>query len=191
MEKKEDLINSENNQNSSPENEILNDDDGQEESPSSLKSQLTEAYSKHESLQSKYLRTVADLDNLKKRSIRDREEAIQRTRLQLMEDLLPTIDAFKIGMHEAEKADPDGPIVNGFKMAINQMQNVLEEYGLVCIEGVGEDFNPKLHEAISYEIGDKEDIVLRVIRTGYRLKDHLIRPASVIVSQKESTNVAS
>ena len=94
-------------------------------------------------------------------------------------------------MHEAEKADPDGPIVNGFKMAINQMQNVLEEYGLVCIEGVGEDFNPKLHEAISYEIGDKEDIVLRVIRTGYRLKDHLIRPASVIVSQKESTNAAS
>ena len=191
MEKKEDLISSENNQNSSPENEILNDDVGQEESPLSLKSQLTEAYSKHESLQSKYLRTVADLDNLKKRSIRDREEAIQRARLQIMEDLLPTIDAFKIGMLEAEKADPDGPIVNGFKMAINQMKNVLEEYGLVCIEGVGEDFNPKLHEAISYEIGDKEDIVLRVIRTGYRLKDHLIRPASVVVSQKESENAAS
>ena len=184
MEKKEDLTNSENDESNSTEEEFVKDKQEIDESPSVLKNQLSEAYSKNESLQSKYLRTFADLENLKKRSIRDREEAIQRTRLQLIEDLLPVLDAFKMGLDEAQKADPEGPVVNGFKMAINQMQNTLEDYGLVCIEGIGEPFDPKFHDAIGHELDEDEDIVLQVIRKGYRLRDHLLRPASVIVSKK-------
>ena len=183
MEKKEDLTNSVQDDSIPKEGEVENDLGEVEECPSNLKSQLTEAYSKHENLQSKYLRTFADLENLKKRSIRDREEASSRARLQIMEDLLPVIDAFKMGMDEAVKADPEGPVVNGFKMAINQMQSTLEDYGLVCIEGVGEPFDPKFHEAIGHETGEEEGLILQVIRKGYRLRDHLIRPASVIVSQ--------
>jgi molecular chaperone GrpE len=153
-----------------------------------IEQRLTEAYSKNEDLQTKYLRTVADLENLKKRSIRDREEAIKRARQQLIEDLLPVIDAFKMGMDEAIKADPEGPIVNGFKMAINQMEKTFEEYGLVCIDEVGGAFDHKVQEAIGYEDGEEDDLVLKIIRKGYRLKDHLIRPASVIVSQKTENN---
>jgi len=153
-----------------------------------IEQRLSEAYSKNEDLQTKYLRTVADLENLKKRSIRDREEAIKRARQQLIEDLLPVIDAFKMGMDEAIKADPEGPIVNGFKMAINQMEKTFEEYGLVCIDKVGGAFDPKVQEAIGYEDGEEDDLVLKIIRKGYRLKDHLIRPASVIVSQKTENN---
>jgi len=153
-----------------------------------IEQRLSEAYSKNEDLQTKYLRTVADLENLKKRSIRDREEAIKRARQQLIEDLLPVIDAFKMGMDEAIKADPEGPIVNGFKMAINQMEKTFEEYGLVCIDEVGGGFDPKVQEAIGYEDGEEDDLVLKIIRKGYRLKDHLIRPASVIVSQKTENN---
>ena len=67
------------------------------------------------------------MENLKKRSIRDREEAIQRSRLQIIEDLLPVLDSFKIGMDEALKNDPDGPIVNGFKMALEQFNSILNE----------------------------------------------------------------
>lgn len=184
MEKKDDLQNSENDDSNSQGEKIVNDEKDLDENPANLQNQLEEAYSKHESLQTKYLRTFADLENLKKRAIRDREEAIQKARLQLIEDLLPSIDAFKIGMTEAEKVDPKGPVVNGFKMAINQMQTTLEEYGLVCIDGVGDQFDPKLHEAIAHETGSVDDVILQVIRKGYRLRDHLIRPASVIVSQK-------
>ena len=137
MEDKEDLTDSDNNQTEPPVEENEDSDQNLEESPTMLKTRLHEAYSKQEDLQSKYLRTFADLENLKKRSIRDREEAIQRARLQLIEDLLPVIDAFKMGMIEATKFDPDGPIVNGFNMATNQLQNVLGEYGLVCIEETG------------------------------------------------------
>jgi len=169
------------------ENHQNKEDDSTNDS-AGIEKRLSEAYSKNEGLQTKYLRTFADLENLKKRSIRDREEAIKRARQQLIEDLLPVIDAFKMGLEEAIKADPDGPIVNGFNMAINQMEKVLEEYGLVCIEEVGGTFDPKIQEAMGYEQGEEDDLVLRIIRKGYRLKDHLIRPASVIVSQKtEST----
>ena len=154
------------------------------EENSTLQNKLTDAYAKNEVLHSKYLRVFADLENLKKRSIRDREEIAQRTRLQIFEDLLPVIDAFKMGMDEAEKQDPDGPIVNGFKMAINQLESVLDEYGLICIEEVGSAFDPKFHEAMSHEDGDADDIVLKIIRKGYRLKDYLIRPACVVVSKK-------
>jgi len=156
-----------------------------------IEKRLSEAYSKNEDLQTKYLRTFADLENLKKRSIREREAAIVRARQQLIEDLLPVIDAFKMGMEEAIKADPNGPIVNGFNMAINQMEKVFEEYGLVCIEETGGGFDPKIHEAIGYEKGEEEDIVLKIIRKGYRLKDHLIRPASVMVSQKDNSTQES
>lgn len=188
MQDQEDTTDSENKEITSTTDENTDTEHPQEEEEHSsmLKTRLNEAYSKQEDLQSKYLRTFADLENLKKRSIRDREEAIKRSRLQLIEDLLPVIDAFKMGMHEASKADPEGPIVNGFKMSIDQFQGILGEYGLVCIEESGGVFDPNIHEAIGHEQGEEEDTILKVVRIGYRLKDHLIRPASVIVSQKKT-----
>ena len=152
---------------------------------SRLKSKLDEAYGKQEDLHSKYLRTFADLDNLIKRSIRDRDEAIQRTKKQILEDLLPVIDSFNIGIDAAIKENPDGPLVKGFKMAIDQMDAVLGEYGLVCIDAVGQNFDPQFHEAIGYENGESDGIVLKIIRNGYKIKEQLLRPASVVVSKVE------
>ena len=150
-----------------------------------LKSKLDEAYGKQEDLHSKYLRTFADLDNLRKRSIRDRDEAIQRTKKQILEDLLPVIDSFNIGIDAAIKENPDGPLVKGFKMAIDQMDAVLGEYGLICIDAVGQNFDPQFHEAIGYENGESDGIVLKIIRNGYKIKGQLLRPASVVVSKVE------
>ena len=150
-----------------------------------LKSKLDEAYGKQEDLHSKYLRTFADLDNLRKRSIRDRDEAIQRTKKQILEDLLPVIDSFNIGIDAAIKENPEGPLVKGFKMAIDQMDAVLGEYGLICIDAVGQNFDPQFHEAIGYENGESDGLVLKIIRNGYKIKDQLLRPASVVVSKFE------
>ena len=150
-----------------------------------LKSKLDEAYGKQEDLHSKYLRTFADLDNLRKRSIRDRDEAIQRTKKQILEDLLPVIDSFNIGIDAAIKENPDGPLVKGFKMAIDQMDAVLGEYGLICIDAVGQNFDPQFHEAIGYENGESDGLVLKIIRNGYKIREQLLRPASVVVSKVE------
>jgi molecular chaperone GrpE len=167
----------------SPEEASERSDDS--DAVSRLKSKLDEAYGKQEDLHSKYLRTFADLDNLRKRSIRDRDEAIQRTKKQILEDLLPVIDSFNIGIDTAIKENPDGPLVKGFKMAIDQMDAVLGEYGLICIDAVGQNFDPQFHEAIGYENGESDGIVLKIIRNGYKINGQLLRPASVVVSKVE------
>ena len=74
-------------------------------------------------------------------------------------------------------------------MALEQFNSILNDYGLVCIEATGETFDPKFHEAIGYEDGPEDDIVIRSIRAGYRVKDKLIRPASVIVAK--NTNISN
>ncbi len=165
--------------------EEISDRSDDPDAVSRLKSKLDEAYGKQEDLHSKYLRTFADLDNLRKRSIRDRDEAIQRTKKQILEDLLPVIDSFNIGIDAAIKENPDGPLVKGFKMAIDQMDAVLGEYGLISIDAVGQNFDPQFHEAIGYENGESDGIVLKIIRNGYKIKEQLLRPASVVVSKVE------
>ena len=151
-----------------------------------LKAKLDEAYGLQEDLKGKYLRSVADLDNLRKRSIRDREDAVLRTRAQIIGDLLPVIDAFQLGLSEAQKNKDAESVVAGFSMAMKQMNSVLGEFGLSVINPSNEEFDPKLHEAIGYEDSPDHDegMVLKCVRVGYRIRDQLLRPATVILSKK-------
>lgn len=151
----------------------------------SLNKKIQETYSKNEDLQDKYVRVLADLENLKRRQIKERDEAVQRTRSQIMGDLLPSLDAFQMGMQEAEKDESTKNIFVGISMAFKQMENVLGEYGLEIINPDGYEFDPKFHEALSYQQSDdvKEGFVLKTVRIGYRIKDKLLRPASVIISK--------
>jgi molecular chaperone GrpE len=151
-----------------------------------LEAKLSEAYGKQDDMQNKYLRVHADLENIKKRAIREREDAVQRTRSQLISDLLPIIDSFKMGLSEASKHNEAKNYVEGFAMATNQLENLLNEYGLSVIEPTNQTFDPKFHEAISYEESEEieEGVVIKTIREGYKLGEKLLRPASVVLSQK-------
>ena len=152
-----------------------------------ISKKVSDTYAENELLQTKYLRALADIDNLRKRSIREREEAVIRTRSQLVEDLLPAIDAFKLGLNEASKVDPEGPVFSGFNMAVNQLESIMAEYGLVTLDPTGEAFDPSLHDAIRHEESDSEDgTVLQTIRLGFRLGETLLRPASVVVAKSKS-----
>jgi len=173
---------------SSEKNAAEDDSKTNDEVKNRLEAKLSDAYGKQDDLQNKYLRVHADLENLKKRSIKEREDAVHRTRSQLISDLLPSIDAFKMGLSEAEKHTNAKEFVEGFGMAMKQMNNVLDEYGLVVLEPTEQEFDPKYHEAINYEINEDldEGTVIKTIRCGYRLGDKLLRPASVILSKKET-----
>ena len=152
-----------------------------------ISKKVSDTYAENELLQTKYLRALADIDNLRKRSIREREEAVIRTRSQLVEDLLPAIDAFKLGLNEASKVDPDGPVFSGFNMAVNQLESIMAEYGLVTLDPTGETFDPSLHDAIRHEESDSEEgTILQTIRLGFRLGETLLRPASVVVAKSNS-----
>lgn len=148
-------------------------------------SKIHDAYSKTEDFQDKYIRVLADLENLKRRQLKEREDAVQRTRSQFISDLLPILDAFQMGMHEVEKDESTKNIFIGISMAYKQMENTLGEYGLELISPEGSEFDPRFHEALSYQESDDivEGHVLKTIRIGYKLRDKLLRPASVIISQ--------
>jgi molecular chaperone GrpE len=150
-----------------------------------LKNKLDEAYGLQEDLKGKYLRSVADLENLRKRSIRDREDAVLRTRAQIIGDLLPVLDAFQLGLNEAQKNKEAESVVAGFSMAMKQMNNVLGEFGLKLIDPLKGEFDPKIHEAIGYEESEEheEGMVLKCVRVGYQIRDQLLRPATVILSK--------
>ncbi|MCC5833578.1 MAG: nucleotide exchange factor GrpE [Opitutales bacterium] len=133
----------------------------------------------------RYLRTVADLENFRKRAVREKDEARRGATSSLIEDLLPVIDNFQMGLAAAAKHDGGEAFTQGFEMILNQIQGVLRSNGVQELNPVGEAFNPNLHESIAYQPSDEqpEGHVISVERVGYVLHERLLRPAAVVVSK--------
>lgn len=131
------------------------------------------------------LRAAADLENYRKRMIREKEEAIRFANSGLLEKLLPILDTFELGLDAARGDTTAHGIVNGFSMIHRQLGDFLQSSGLQLIDAIGQPFDPKLHEALGNESdqAQADGIVLRQLRRGYRLADRLVRPASVIVNK--------
>jgi molecular chaperone GrpE len=130
------------------------------------------------------LRSQADFDNYKKRSAREKEEAIKYANSSLLERLVGIVDNFELGLAAAKDQGDDSPIYSGMVLVQKQLNDLLAENGLQPIEAEGKPFDPNLHEATAHEPSDQfpEGIVLRQSRRGYRFKDRLLRPARVVVS---------
>jgi molecular chaperone GrpE len=130
------------------------------------------------------LRSQADFENYKKRSAREKEEAIKYANSSLLERLVGIMDNFELGLTAAKEQGADSPIYSGMVLVQKQLSDLLAENGLQPIEAEGKTFDPNLHEAIAHEPSDEspEGIVVRQARRGYRLKDRLLRPAKVVVS---------
>jgi len=169
------------NENELDENDM--DQDPKSNQENDFNAKLQDAYEQNETIHNKYLRALADLENIRKRSIREREESATRAKTQIFIDLLPILDAFSLGLAQAEKAKGDKEVVQGFAMAMIQFKETMKAYGLEIIEPSTGNFDPALHEAIGYEKseGVENGTILKTIRTGYKLKDKLLRPASVIL----------
>jgi molecular chaperone GrpE len=131
------------------------------------------------------LRAAADLENYRKRMIREKEEAIRFANAGLLEKLLPILDNFELGLEAAKGDEAAKGIVNGFSMIHRQLGDFLQTSGLQPIDAVGQAFDPKLHDALGHETdtAQADGIVLKQLRRGYRLADRLVRPASVIVNK--------
>lgn len=130
------------------------------------------------------LRTQADFENYKKRTAREKDEAIKYANSSLLERLVPIVDNFELGLSAARGEGEDSPVLAGMSMVLKQLTDFLSDNGLRPIDAVGQKFDPNLHEAIAHEASDEipEGKVIRQTRRGYRLKDRLLRPAAVVVS---------
>ena len=130
------------------------------------------------------LRSQADFENYKKRSAREKEEAIKYANSSLLERLVGIVDNFELGLAAAKDQGAHSPIYSGMVLVQKQLSDLLAESGLQPIEAEGKTFDPNVHEAIAHEPSDQfpEGVVVRQTRRGYRLKDRLLRPAKVVVS---------
>lgn len=133
----------------------------------------------------RYVRSVADLENHRRRTLREKEELRQFAASRVLEDLLPVIDNLGLGLAAAKAPNADlKTLVGGIAMVAEQLKSSLANHGLKEVNPAGQPFDPNLHEAISQQpsadIADGS--VVTVVRVGFTLNGRLLRPASVIVS---------
>jgi len=129
-------------------------------------------------------RSQAELDNFRKRSAREAQETRAYANADLLRALFPIIDNFDMGLEAARVESEKSMIFMGMSMVNRQIQDFLRDSGVQEIEAQGKAFDPNVHEAVAQEANAEvaEGTVIRVTRRGYKLKDRMLRPASVIVS---------
>ncbi|MSU20832.1 MAG: nucleotide exchange factor GrpE [Pedosphaera sp.] len=134
------------------------------------------------------LRLTADFENFKKRSARDRQDAIKFANESLLEKLIPVLDNFDMALMAANQpqASTVESLKTGVEMIYNQMRSALTESGLEEINAANKPFDPNWHEAVSQLESDlvPEGNVIQQLRKGYKLRERLVRPATVVVAKK-------
>lgn len=133
------------------------------------------------------LRMQADMENLRKRLVREHEKSRLRTLERFMNDLLPVRDSLERGLEAA--SDPAATVealTEGKQLIMKMLTKAMGDHGLKTIDPAGEPFDPEKHEAMTMLTADQldENTVIEVIEKGYQLHDRLIRPAKVVVSRK-------
>ena len=130
------------------------------------------------------MRSQADFENYKKRAAREKEDAIKFANKNLLEKLVSIVDHFERGLEAARGESENSPIYSGMSLVLKQLQDFLAENGLQPIDAAGQKFDPNLHEAIAHQPSDDvpEEHVISQTRRGYRFKDRLLRPSTVVVS---------
>ena len=144
----------------------------------SLRAELAEA-------NDRTLRVQAELENFRKRSRREYEEAQRYREIDLLRDLLPVLDNVLRAIEAAEKTTDVESLRSGFRMTAQQIEKVLGSHGCQTIETDGTAFDPTVHDAILQQdaAGVAPGTVVGTASRGYRLHDRVVRPAQVIVAK--------
>ena len=137
----------------------------------------------------RYLRAVAELDNVRKRAARDVEKARRYGLERLAQALLPVIDSLEAGLASAEQATAES-LLDGKRATMRLMNSALEQVGIKELDPHGEPFDPALHEAMAVAPSDNAEpgTVIEVFQKGYSIHDRLLRAARVIVAGEPAEN---
>lgn len=133
-----------------------------------------------------YARTLADFDNYRKRTARDREELVKFATSDAVKDMLPTADNLMIALDQAK--DKEDPFVKGVRLAYEGFLKSLKDHGAEPFDSVGESLDPSRHEAIATLPSEtiKEGRISAEIKRGWMLNGRLLRAAQVVVSSGKS-----
>ncbi len=158
--------------------------EGAETGDLSLEEQLERAREESRQNQERYLRAIADWENFRRRTVREKDELRQHVIGGLLEDFLPVLDNLELGLQTAANHPEAENVAKGFALVAEQIRSVLERHGLTEIQAEGQVFDPHAHESLSYQPHDEieEGRIVQVIRKGYALNGRLLRAAAVVVS---------
>lgn len=177
-----DSISNEETLNDNTEETAENTDNSTEEE----KDPLQKAQEEIEVLKDKYLRTVAEFDNYRKRTIKEKAELILNGSEKAVKTILPIIDDMERAIENGAKTDDPAVLKEGMELIFQKFEKTLDSLGVKKIDTTDADFNVDFHEAIAMVPGmgdDKKGKVLDCVQTGYTLNDKVIRHAKVAVGQ--------
>lgn len=150
-----------------------------------MQQELETARSENAAAADMMLRLAAEMDNYKKRAIKEREALTKYGSQGILQELLPILDNFQRAIKSANKSKDFDSFIEGVEMIFKQMDDALERKGVSVIGAVGEVFDPNIHEAVVQIASEEypENIVAEELQKGYMLHDRVIRPAMVAVSK--------
>lgn len=134
----------------------------------------------------KYVRVAAELDNYRKRAVREKADAIKYGNESLLRDILPLVDNVDRALEHAGTSDDFEAFKKGLKMLHDQLLCCLKKHGVEVIDAAGKDFDPNVHEAMLQVVGDEREAgkVVNEFERGYLLNGRLLRPAKVCVCKR-------
>ena len=153
-----------------------------------LQNKVAELEAANADLKDQMLRRQAELENYRKRLIRDKEEAVQFANESLIRDILGFLDNMDRALAAAKSGGDLNALIEGFEMTQNQLLSTLDKnWGLKGIDSVGQEFDPSLHEACMMTIDESLDkeTVLEEFQKGYTLHGRVVRPAKVKIGKPE------
>jgi molecular chaperone GrpE len=133
----------------------------------------------------KTLRTQAEMENLRKRTLRDVENAHKFALERFVRDLLPVVDSLELGLSVSPDQTDIQDLREGMTLTLQKFADTLQKFGVVAMDPQAEKFNPERHEAVTMQPADgvESGVITAVMQKGYELNGRLVRPAMVIVAR--------
>ena len=152
-----------------------------------LEAKLAAAEKEKKDNYDKYLRTAADIENMRKRQKRELEDAKTEQKFKVLKEMLPVVDNLERAIEHAGKGEEKNAIIEGLQLVLRQFSNAFERLDVQTVEALDQPFDPNQHEAISQMESDKAPgTVVQVLQRGYKSGDRLLRPALVVVAKAKA-----
>ena len=163
---------------------VLLDTPDQQRGSDELQQALAAAEAKAEESRDNHLRALAEIENIRRRAIRDVENAHRYGLEKFAAELLAVRDSLELGLEAGEKADVRS-LLSGKQATLKLLARAFEKFNITEIDPLGEPFDPQIHEAMAMQESDQAEpnSVLQVVQKGYQLNGRLLRPARVIVAK--------
>ena len=154
-----------------------------------LKEQLEAKEAKAKEIYDLYLRAMAEMDNLRKRTAREKADTIKYGKEEIIKDILPFLDSMDRALEHADTSDARA-FIDGIRLMQDQLLCCLQKHGVERIESMGEDFDPNLHEALMMldSADHRDNQIVSEMEKGYLLNGRLIRPSRVCVCKRDDNN---